>query len=343
MTNTYIYIYTLCVYDRLSLFSSNEELEDVQTRSLRYLLLPFIKAEVLQEYDDGQGGDANASSLYPSRLAALEAAHCELQRFLALNDRMGVLDEPTKLTYLREGPVDAATRRAEKVARFTREKALRQKLQRIREAGRKRALRSGDDEHTRDDGDDEDDDDDAEGEDEREEWMIQLRLAHTSAIDAIAMLDLETEMLRMRAASSSSSTAEGRPSETKTADERARRAAPTGRKVFTIPAVGSAAATVPPGMRFPIEDDRARIAASIFRPSHVLPTKTLEQFADEEIADARARDERQRNAAAREEARKAAMTEEEREDEEVYKARNWDEFKDDNPTGWGNSKLRPCA
>jgi hypothetical protein len=24
-------------------------------------------------------------------------------------------------------------------------------------------------------------------------------------------------------------------------------------------------------------------------------------------------------------------------------ARAWDEFKDDNPRGWGNSKLRPCG
>lgn len=24
-------------------------------------------------------------------------------------------------------------------------------------------------------------------------------------------------------------------------------------------------------------------------------------------------------------------------------ARAWDDFKDDNPRGWGNSKLRPCA
>ena len=30
-------------------------------------------------------------------------------------------------------------------------------------------------------------------------------------------------------------------------------------------------------------------------------------------------------------------------DEELYKQRAWDDWKDDNPRGYGNSKLRPCA
>ena len=120
--------------------------------------------------------------------------------------------------------------------------------------------------------------------------------------------------------------------------------------MYTIPSTSSASVA---GHRLPLQfpapstagaaDARARIAASIFRPSHILPTKSLEEFADEEIAAARARDERQKSASEREERRKAAMTEEEREDEEVDKARKWDDFKDENPTGWGNSKLRPCA
>jgi hypothetical protein len=30
-------------------------------------------------------------------------------------------------------------------------------------------------------------------------------------------------------------------------------------------------------------------------------------------------------------------------DDKLAKARAWDDFKDDNPKGWGNSTLRPCA
>ena len=39
----------------------------------------------------------------------------------------------------------------------------------------------------------------------------------------------------------------------------------------------------------------------------------------------------------------AAMTEEEREERDLQKARQWGKFKDDNPYGSGNSKLRPCS
>lgn len=35
--------------------------------------------------------------------------------------------------------------------------------------------------------------------------------------------------------------------------------------------------------------------------------------------------------------------EEEYSDEAVQKARAWDDFKDANPRGQGNSKLRPCG
>lgn len=31
------------------------------------------------------------------------------------------------------------------------------------------------------------------------------------------------------------------------------------------------------------------------------------------------------------------------EEEEVLKQREWDDWKDEHPTGYGNSKLRPCA
>lgn len=33
----------------------------------------------------------------------------------------------------------------------------------------------------------------------------------------------------------------------------------------------------------------------------------------------------------------------EEEVEDVYKARAWDDWKDDHPRGYGNSKLKPCS
>jgi immunoglobulin-binding protein 1 len=39
----------------------------------------------------------------------------------------------------------------------------------------------------------------------------------------------------------------------------------------------------------------------------------------------------------------AAKSEDQIGDEELTKQRKWDDWKDDHPTGYGNSKLRPCA
>lgn len=53
-----------------------------------------------------------------------------------------------------------------------------------------------------------------------------------------------------------------------------------------------------------------------------------------------AREEGERKAAAKKAAEDAEDSDS---DEKVFKARAWDDWKDDNPRGAGNSKLRPCA
>jgi hypothetical protein len=69
----------------------------------------------------------------------------------------------------------------------------------------------------------------------------------------------------------------------------------------------------------------------------------VEQQGMIELAEAQARQQREAEVAAR----RAVVVEEQRSDdedeEEVARARAWDDFKDANPAGSGNSKLRPCA
>jgi hypothetical protein len=83
------------------------------------------------------------------------------------------------------------------------------------------------------------------------------------------------------------------------------------------------------------------VPLQVFRPSHILPTLTVEQQGAIELA--REREARQAQVAAAEASRKAAQTADEADEEEVARSRAWDDFTDDNPRGWGNSKLRPCA
>jgi immunoglobulin-binding protein 1 len=60
-------------------------------------------------------------------------------------------------------------------------------------------------------------------------------------------------------------------------------------------------------------------------------------------AQAQEREHREALNAARQKREQAAKSEEQIEDEELAKQRKWDDWKDDHPTGYGNSKLRPCA
>eukprot|EP00951_Prasinocladus_malaysianus_P016553 scaffold129075_cov46-Prasinocladus_malaysianus.AAC.2 len=80
--------------------------------------------------------------------------------------------------------------------------------------------------------------------------------------------------------------------------------------------------------------------AQVFRPSHNLPTMSLRELADIERADAIRRQEEEAEAS-----RKQAAKEEfdEEDEEELQRQRRWDDWKDDNPRGAGNSKLRPCG
>ena len=67
---------------------------------------------------------------------------------------------------------------------------------------------------------------------------------------------------------------------------------------------------------------------------------TVEQAGEIEYAELVERTRREAETKARRAAEDAALTADER---ELAKARSWDEFKDDNPFGHGNSKLRPCS
>jgi immunoglobulin-binding protein 1 len=70
---------------------------------------------------------------------------------------------------------------------------------------------------------------------------------------------------------------------------------------------------------------------------------TIEQQGAIELADARRREAAAAEAAAAEAAARADARSDDEDEEELERARAWDEFKDHNPRGWGNSKLRPCA
>jgi hypothetical protein len=108
-------------------------------------------------------------------------------------------------------------------------------------------------------------------------------------------------------------------------------------------ALERAAAALSIGDARDTRDTRTRMREQVFRPSHILPTMTIEQAGEIEHADMLRRQTEEAERAYRRQREREAMTADEIEDEELAKARYWDDFKDDNPFGSGNSKLRPCG
>jgi hypothetical protein len=81
----------------------------------------------------------------------------------------------------------------------------------------------------------------------------------------------------------------------------------------------------------------------VLRPGHILPTLTVEQQGDIEVRQMREREAKQKAAEAAQKAAAAEAGSDDEDEAELAKQRAWDDFADDNPRGWGNSKLRPCA
>ena len=81
---------------------------------------------------------------------------------------------------------------------------------------------------------------------------------------------------------------------------------------------------------------REALQKQVFRPGHNLPTMTIEEYLDLEIARGNVLSGGTyvyRNLIHREP--QTTQIDEDSE-EATYKARQWDAFKDDNPAGWGN-------
>jgi len=329
-------------------FSRNETKDDVPTENLRYALAPWYLAEL--------------ASRAPTRdAAAREHALVEVsamyEAFLERCERHDMLSESAKRSRARGAEAcDPATARDEKVARFKRERAIRQRLESLDAARVERTRKA----LAEADWDDEDPEASVATEneaDERERWLLLVERAASETMDAAAVVATEREMLARRAETPTRREAEvfSLQKDADASDDIARRRpyrieASTGMGNYVIGPGGtiepiSAGGYVPPGLltsAAPV-DRRAAAALGVFRPSHTLPTMTVEQHGEIEYRELVERTRREAETKARRAAEDAALTEEERDARELAKARAWDEFKDDNPFGHGNSKLRPCS
>ncbi|KAL4448055.1 hypothetical protein ABPG75_005274 [Micractinium tetrahymenae] len=324
--------------DALALFSANEDRDDLATADIKYLLIPFYQAEVA----------THTHAEDPAvRLAALEAAGEHYRAFLHRCRQYDLLSPPAAA--LAEGvlergegsssgsgsrQLDPAALRQSKIEKFKRQKAIKTRIQELEQRQQRLAATAGGGGGGEVEAEAEGASgfagfggagagtaDDAE-EVERELWLLQADMAALQAAERCSTLQQEVDILRHAAAMP--------------ADERQRQReqrAAAGPPADLMRQLGAVAAA----------NRRQQLADGVFRPSHVLPTMSVEEFGELEYKRMLEQQTREAEAKERAERRQAERSADDLEEEELQKARAWDDFKDDNPRGWGNSKLRPCS
>jgi len=158
----------------LSIFSTNEELEDINPGDLKYLLVPYIHAELIELQVDEQ-----------HRLNHLRAAKVLLERFLDSLANVGLIREAEATELQGAGPpVPPTAKRELKIARIKAERAVRAEMEAAAAKLERARGRSGDAEDDRD-----------VDELERDHAQHWLHVAKFGAADSLASIATELPML----------------------------------------------------------------------------------------------------------------------------------------------------
>lgn len=277
--------------------SSNDCLEDFSTSSIKFLLIPFLFSRL---YSAVQGAQ-------PERLQSLEKARNSLIEFFGSVDNLGLLSKEDHERYLDDTVEVVRTptqKREEKIVRFKAEKEAERKLKVLLQ----RKITHG--------GSTADDDE----EQLRDCSLTIVQSAIHKAMDEMPSIDQEIEILRF----ATRERAKGRDPREK-ADAERRKAPPS-----LIPGM-------PP--TFKIVSKKEEIRQGVFRPSHSLPTYTVEEWGDIEVANA-VKKENERKEAEIVKARQKADEDsdgDEAADRETMEKRRWDNWRDLNNKGSGNT------
>jgi immunoglobulin-binding protein 1 len=288
--------------DQLRLFSPNEELDDINTSDLKFLLVTFLLAETVAAEQDME-----------KRLGAVKTAMVFWKMFGQHCERLGVAhaDDLAALARCDEESLPQAKKREEKIARFRRSKEFDDKCA-YYFAKKKRDV--GDEFQWGSYGGTFDE------EMERELILSLLRSSVIKSLENLGSAQRELPMLEMLAA--------------------------RGGLNAPPPKVPPPEPTEPWIMRIRNKAELDQLyRQQVFQPSIPLPTMTLAEAAEYEMADMRRRQELEEQ---KKRASAAEVTErwfdgdrygaqEDFEDElKADKARDWDDWKDDNPKGSGN-------
>ncbi|SPN99610.1 related to TAP42, component of the Tor signaling pathway [Cephalotrichum gorgonifer] len=303
----------------LSIFSPNESADDIATSSLPYLLVPFHLAELLQktptfspkERTEAVGHTRNYYESFLAQLDRYELLTGEHAKLLARYN-----EDPEHFTTV-TGP-DAAAKRVSKIANFKAEKALKEKLALLKR--NPRYLEQGD-----------------------EELVREVHLANVEFCVHKTFQELESSSRELEMLSHAPTAPPAHPSAPSDPRHRAGAAAPTDGYSERLDApLGSMlgrggpllAKNGKPLQPFTLVGNRQELKKGVFRPGHNLPTMSIDEYLEEERRQGNIIEGGGEASYYRPEPDEDDM---EKADADTYKARDWDDFKDENPRGAGNT------
>ncbi|KAJ0404268.1 hypothetical protein P43SY_000668 [Pythium insidiosum] len=322
-----------CVQQRQldGILSDNEPFFELQNTQLYAFCLEFFLATLIpkltffQQQPRPSAGGARDPNAPPAasdsgdqtrnvltRIAFLREADVFYAQFLDRAEEMRLLTETKRREqYERMESKQFSLPRDEKIARFKMQRDLEKKLQLVQ--ARKARLGADEDASDLD-------------EIEREQLLTFIQLAVVKAMDEQAAVNQEKDMLETMAKMNAQS-------DKKDLFTDAHRPPP--------PPQGQGISVTHINPQF--EMRRETIRSQVFQPGHRLPTMSLEEYADRELADAQERQRREQEAPTAPRRYDQLVEDGDEDDgalvdEATYKDRAWDDWKDANPRGIGNKK-----
>lgn len=320
-----------------AIHSANEELDDVNTHEMRLVLAHFYAGATRVRL---------ACPERSARVAHLKRGRVHLSLFVAQCQKWRLLSELDVAALERfrprsagsgdvpsgEAAMNAQAKREYKIERFKREKDTRTLLKALLD---KRAARRVDDSG---------DGDENGGFDDEDEWRtFELLQIRSAILESFALLESAVEEVGMleeieRRAAAAGGEERLRAEMQRERAEAARNAPPPQAPVTILPGQLSGPSALAPGLQpNAIErrlDHRQQLARDVFKQPHIVATYTPEEAAEMDMAAGRYLsgggndpgkddDDKDEDADADD-------------DDKVRKAREWDDWKDDNPKGAGN-------
>lgn len=319
----------------LSLFSSNEELREINSVYLQFISIPYYQATLLLKYmGSTEGTIGDAESRFSAKSQNLKSSLFKVSQFLLSLQGFGEIlskDQENRLLVLQnsgspsleeivQSTGDAALRRALKISLFKEERALAQKLSIL------------DGYYTEKQGDD----DIFESMDEevvRSIYVDQLKYHALKSFSLLESLAMEFQVLENRPVLDMS----GDSSEQKKLED-GRVKSKLGAFDYTSrvekdplkqPGVAELINKLGRVLQpFVLTNKRDELRQKVFGTGQVLPSMSVEEYLDYELANGKML-----------KAEKPQNDSDESDDsDEELRQREWDDWKDDNPKGSGNMK-----